>query len=197
MNERFAAKSFSDSKISTDDLDKIVEYGRMSPSSFGIEPWKFIVISNQDLKDKLVENCFNQQQVAQASEVIVILNNRKDFVEGSSHIKDVFTQRMGSEIAEKVAPMAEGMVYSFSEEIRDQWTKKQCYIAGANMMTGAKSLGIDSCPMEGFIEEKVLETLEINSKDYGVALVIPFGFADKPGYSKQRFNLDEIAEFRK
>lgn len=63
MNERFAAKSFSDEKISKENLDKVIEFGRLSPSSLGLEPWKFVVVSNQELKDKLVPACFGQTQV--------------------------------------------------------------------------------------------------------------------------------------
>lgn len=197
MNERFAAKSFStEKKISKDDLNKIVEFGRLSPSSYGLEQWKFIVVSNQELKDKLVPTCYNQPQVGQASEVIVILNKRKEFAQGSSYIADTFTARMPEQAAKVMIPMAEGAIFAKSEEARDEWGKKQGYIAAANMMTGAKSLGIDSCPMEGFVEDSVLEVLGIDSKDYGVAMVIPFGFADKPGYPKARFSVDEVVEFR-
>ena len=198
MNERFAAKSFDLSKkISVEEVEKIVEFGRLSPSSFGLEPWKFVVVSNQDLKDKLVPACANQGQVAQASEVIVILNNKKDFAKGSSFIANTFNSRMPAEVAKNIIPWAEGMIFGMSEEIRSAWTQKQCYIAAGNMMTGAKSLGIDSCPMEGFIEDKVLEILDIDSNDYGVAMVVPFGFADKPGYPKARFSTEQVVEYRK
>jgi nitroreductase len=198
MNERFAAKSFDVSKkISTEDVEKIVEFGRLSPSSYGLEPWKFLVISNQELKDKLVPVCYNQKQLAQASEVVVILNKRKEFEKDSTYISDVFNSRMPPEVAKIVIPMAEGMAFSMSDESKDAWNKKQCYIAAANMMTGAKSLGVDSCPMEGFVEEKVLEVLGIDSKDFGVAMIIPFGFADKPGYPKARFAVEQVVEYRK
>jgi nitroreductase len=196
MKERFAAKSFSDEKISKENLDKIVEFGRLSPSSFGLEPWKFVVISNQELKNKLVEFCFNQEQVTQASEVVIILNKRKEFEKDSSYIRDVFNSRMPEKATKMMIPWAEGMIFGMSEDLKDAWTKKQCYIAAANMMTGAKSIGIDSSPMEGFIEEKVLEVLGIDLKDYGVAMVVPFGFADKPGYPKTRFDVKDVVEFR-
>jgi nitroreductase len=93
-------------------------------------------------------------------------------------------------------PWAEGMIFGMTDEQKDAWTKKQCYIAAANMMTGAKSIGIDSSPMEGFIEDKVLEVLGIHTKNFGVAMVVPFGFADKPGYPKARFGVSDVVEFR-
>lgn len=196
MNERFATKEFSNKKISEADMKKIIEFGRLSPSSFGLEHWKFILVSTQDVKDKLVSACYNQSQVAQASDVIVILSKRKEFEKGSNYISEVFKSRMPEDVAERVIPMAQGFLDNLTDEQKDSWSKKQCYIAAANMMTGAKSLGIDSCPMEGFVENAVASVLDIDLKDYGVALVIPFGYASKSGRPKTRFSFEEVVEFR-
>jgi nitroreductase len=198
MKERFAAKSFDLSKkISTEDVEKIIEFGRLSPSSLGLEPWKFVVISNQELKDKLVPACFGQPQVGNASELIVILNNKVNFKDGSTFLADTFNSRLPEDIAKKMIPTYQGFLDNMNDEQKNDWGKRQCFIAAANMMTGAKSLGIDSCPMEGFVEDKVLEILGIDYKDYGVAMVVPFGFADKPGYPKTRFSVEEVVEYRK
>lgn len=93
-------------------------------------------------------------------------------------------------------PTYQGFLDNMDVSQKDDWSKRQCFIAAANMMTGAKSLGIDSCPMEGFVEDKVLEVLDVDSKEFGVAMVIPFGFADKPGYPKTRFPVEQVVEFK-
>jgi len=198
MNYRFATKEFDTSKkIKEEDLKQILEVGRLSPSSYGLEHWKFVVIKNQELKEKVQEVSYNQKQVGTASEVIVYLTKKKDLRANSEYIKKVFTSRMPQEVVDTLLTITSGHISSFSEERFDEWCKKQNYIAAANMMTYAASIGIDSCPMEGFDESGILKVLNLNSEEYGVALVIPFGFrVNEPKRVKTRLPFEEVVEFR-
>lgn len=197
MNERFAAKEFSSKRISEDDLNKIVDFGRLSPSSFGLEPWKFIVVSNNELKEKLGGACLDQKQVSQASEVFIILAKKVAFKKGSTYISDIIYSRMPEEPAKAVSNWAQSSIDAMSDEQKVSWTQMQCHLAISNMMTGAKSLGVDSCPIGGFIEEKVAKVLDIDLEEYSIALVVPFGFASKSPYPKTRLSFEEVVEFRK
>lgn len=197
MEKRYASKSFDvEKKISKDDLKQILEFGRLSPSSFGLEHWKFLAISNQELKDKLVPVCFGQSQVSSCSDLIVILAKVKQFDDDNSYVEDIFKSRMPKEVVDKILPMTKGFISQFKNkrELID-WSKKQCYIAAANMMTGAKTLGIDSCPMEGFNEDELLKVLDINPEEYKIAMVIPFGYANDTQREKTRLPFEEVVEF--
>ena len=83
---RHATKSFADKKVSREDLNYILEAGHMAPSSFGVEPWKFLVVQGEVLKEKLKEASFNQAQVGNASAVIVLLT-RKDLYLNDGYVE--------------------------------------------------------------------------------------------------------------
>jgi nitroreductase len=75
------------------------------------------------------------------------------------------------------------------------WTARQTYIAGANMMTAAAFIGIDSCPIEGFEKEKVEEILELDTKKWQVAMLLPFGYRVNEQSTQLRLDFDEVVEF--
>lgn len=101
MNYRHACKLFDNTKsVSEDDLDFILECGRLSPSSIGMEQWKFVVIQNDELKQKLQGACFNQPQVGTSSVVVAILAKIKELEVGSEYIDKVLMRR-GKEVGEQ------------------------------------------------------------------------------------------------
>ena len=79
----------------------------------------------------------------------------------------------------------------------EMWSEKQCYIAAGNMMTAAALIGIDSCPIEGFLSDKVDAILGIDTSVYQSALVIPFGYKAQDARGKHRLSFDEVVEFKK
>jgi hypothetical protein len=199
MQDRHAAKQFDETKtIDEETIYSILEVGRLSPSSFGLEHWKFVVVESQELKEKLQEVSFNQKQVGTASHVVVFLAKKKDLRAHSQYVKDIFISRIPDlKIAEQLIDVHAGFVSQLNEDQFDAWCKKQCYIAAANMMTYAKMIGVDSCPMEGFIEEKVLEVLGKNKEEYGVALIVPFGYANDIKREKARLPFEKVVEFKR
>ena len=198
MNYRHATKEFDSQKtIDENMIDNILEVGRLSPSSFGFEPWKFVVVENQALKEELAPACFNQKQITTGSHIIFILTKKEDMEPQSHYIKDLLSSRLSQEHVQKVMQIQEGLYNGLGEDKYDMWLKAQCYIPAANMMTYAAGNQIDSCPMEGFNEEEVLKTLNYDSKKYGVAMVVAFGYrADEP-QEKTRLPIEEIVDFRK
>lgn len=198
MNYRHAAKEFTpDKKISDSEMKEILEVGRLSPSTFGFEPWKFLVVENQELKEKLTPACFNQKQIESSSHVVIYLSTKKNMRPQSTYLRDLLTPRMPEEIVNHILTMQEGMVSNFSEDRFDMWVKAQSYIAAANMMTYAASLKIDSCPMEGFNEDQVLDILGLDKEEYGVALIVPFGYRKSEPREKTRRPFEDVVEFRK
>jgi len=197
MNFRHACKLFDGKKIPAEDLEFILEAGRLSPSSFGIEPWKFVVVQNQALKEAIESVSWNQKQISTCSDLLIILA-RKD-VRSSDSFTEKQLKRWGLAEAAFASLMAmyKGWVDSRDDHTIEMWSEKQCYIAAGNMMSAAASIGIDSCPIEGFEYKKVDALLGIDTSVYQSAIVIPFGYRAAEQRAKYRLSLDEVVEYKK
>jgi nitroreductase len=202
LNWRASIKAFDASKKLTDEqVQSLTEALRLSASSFGLQPWHFVVISDQAVKDALVEHSWNQPQVKDASHVIVLC--RKETMTDAdvdTYIKDVSETR-GVPLAdlEGYAGMMKGFLSSRSADEIDAWTKNQVYIALGTLLTAAAVEKIDSCPMEGFIPEKYDEVLGLKEKGLKSTLVCPIGYRDENDkYSqakKVRYSEDAVISY--
>jgi len=199
MNFRHACKVFDESKkISEKDLGFILECARKSPSSFGMEAWKFLVITNETLKAKLRPACWDQVQVTSCSHLVVILAGIESVKVESGEVRKRFARRdMPEEMLETYMGLyADHLKETLSsDENIYAWTAKQTYIAAANMMTGAATLGIDSCPIEGYNKEEVESILGLDTKKYQLSMVLPFGYRINPQSVQHRLDLDQVVEF--
>ena len=199
MNFRHACKVFDDiKKIHSEDLDFILEVGRLSPSSFGMEPWKFLVVQNQDLKEKLRPFCWNQPQITTCSDLVVILSKIDDLKPQNEYVGKMFARRnLSEENYEKYLNLyANHLSHTMSsDENILAWGARQCYIAIGNMMSGAASIGIDSCPIEGFEKEKIEEILQLDSSRYQLAVIVAFGYRINEQSEKLRLNKEEIVSY--
>jgi len=206
---RHACKAFdTNKKISDEDFNFILETGRLSPSSFGFEPWKFVVIQNAALREKLKPVSGGATgQLPTASHFVIILARR----EGCLRPDSVHVNKMWKDIhhmPEEVVQDWYDFYKSFVEtELEDndrlifEWSIRQTYIALGNMMTAAAQIGIDSCPIEGFDKKQLTAILQnegiINGDDFGVACMVAFGYRQKdPKRPQTRQHLDEIVEWQ-
>ena len=202
MNWRYACKSFdSTKKVSKEDLNKILESLRLSASSFGLQLWKFIVIENQKIQDSLVEHSWNQQQVAQASHVILFCRPKSiddSFVD--KYVADIAKTR-GEEVEslKGYSDMMKGFIARKDERAQGEWMKNQLYIALGNLLTTAAIMDIDTCAMEGIIPSKWDEVLGLADKNLTSVVACPIGFRssdDKYANSaKVRFPMEDVVEF--
>lgn len=209
---RHACKEFDvNKKISDEDFHFILETGRLSPSSFGFEPWKFVVIQNQDIRNKLLPVAWGaQKQLPTASHFVVILARKKEeMIYNSSYISN-FMKNI-QQLPEEVITMKRGFYKEFqendfqlleSDRAMFDWASKQTYIALGNMMTAAAQIGIDSCPIEGFQQEKVDAILKeegiISDDTFGVSVLVAFGYRlEEPKRDKTRQTMDMIVEWIK
>lgn len=199
MNFRHACKVFDENKkIESEDLDFILEVGRLSPSSFGMEPWKFLVVQNQELKEKLRPFCWNQPQITTCSDLVVILSKIDDLKPQNEYVGKMFSRRnLSQENYEKYLNLyANHLSHTMSsDENILAWGARQCYIALGNMMSGAASIGIDSCPIEGFEKEKIEEILQLDSSRYQLAVIVAFGYRINEQSEKLRLNKEEIVSY--
>lgn len=207
---RHATKAFDpEQKISEDDFEFILETGRLSPSSVGSEPWKFLVIQNQELREQLREFTWGAQgQLPTASHFVVILA-RNDVRYDSAYLRDqmIEVKQMPAEMFETILPrykefQERDLNLLESERALFDWASKQTYIALGNMMTAAAEIGIDSCPIEGFQKEAVENILSnaglMGNGEYGVSVMAAFGYrTEKELRPKARRGLDEIVQWVK
>lgn len=207
MHFRHATKEFdSTKKISEEDFKTILDIGRLSPSSFGFEPWKFLVIQNEALREKMKEFTWGAQgTLSSASHFVVILARKsKSMKHGSKYIN--YMMNDVKQLPLDVQKIYAGFYEKFQKEDFNllendraifDWASKQTYIALANMMSGAAYIGIDSCPTEGFdvkkTEEFLKNELHIDTEEYGVSVMVPFGYrVDKELREKSRQALNDI-----
>lgn len=201
MNFRHACKIFDETKkVSSEDMNYILEAGRKSPSSFGMEPWKFLVITNQELKEKLKPLCWNQPQITTCSHLVVILAAIDAVKPASGEVERKFKRR---EMPQDKLDFYLGLYASHltdtlsSDENVYAWTVKQTYIAMGNMMTAAAIKGIDSCPIEGFEKENVEKALNLDLTKYQLSCIVPFGYRINEQSTQLREALEDVVEFIK
>ena len=157
-----------------------------------------MVVTDKELKEKLRPICWNQAQITTCSHLVVILA-AIDALKPSSGIPQ---KRFARRRLPKEKEEAYVKLYSefMAKEIADDakmfaWSSKQTYLAAMQMMLAAASLEIDSCPIEGFEREKVEELLGIDTKEFRVSLLLPFGYRIYPQSEHLRRDFDEVVEF--
>lgn len=209
MQFRHATKQFDDSRtISEQDFNTILETGRMSPSSFGFEPWKFVVIQNPELREKMLAFSWGAQgQLPTASHFMIILARKhSDMHFDSDYIHHMMhdVKQLPDDVIEIYRRFykkfqQEDFKLLDTERSLDDWSAKQTYIALANMMTGAAYLGIDSCPIEGFdidmTTEFIQQELGIDTDQFAPAVMVAFGYRKEEPRPKSRQALDDVTSW--
>ena len=196
---RYSAKQFDPSRaIPTEDWEIIEQSLMLTPSSFGLQPWKFIVVENKEIRAALQQESWNQPQVTEASHFLV-LTARTDLtaVDIDSWI-ECMCSAQGKD-ASSFAPLS-SMIAGFSaaktQQERHQWNIRQVYIALGQLMTTAALLGIDACPMEGINTATYDRLLGLEGEGYATAVACALGYrAESCKYAtipKARFDRDKV-----
>lgn len=205
FHRRYATKKFDPNrKISPEDWQIIMESAQLSPSSFGYEPWKFLLIENQKIKEDLKELAWGAVNSLNGASHFLICLARKDVTADSDYVKK-FVEEILNTKYEAHSPRTDAFRNFQKNDLkldttraRFDWACKQSYIALGNMLTTAAWLGIDSCPIEGFNYEKVnqyLSNLNLFDLDqFGVSYMAGFGYRDQPITPKKRRPLNQVFE---
>ena len=201
LNWRYATKKFDpDKKISEADWKALEQSLVLSPSSFGLQPWRFFVIRNPEIRQQLLEHSWGQTPVVNASHLVVFAI-KKDL---NNDDVDLHIQKMAEVQQVPVENLA-----GFGKVIKgfldnpdldpDTWSTKQVYIALGFFMTCAATLEIDTLPMEGFVPPKYDEVLGLADKGYKSVVVCCAGYrADDDKYAgspKVRFATEKIVQY--
>lgn len=206
---RHACKAFdSQKKISDADFNVILEAGRLSPSSFGFEPWQFLVVQNPALREKILPIACGQQQITTASHLIITLHRRGDDLKPGSDYLESFmrdVQKLPDDVHKMIGDFYAYFQNTLFKIAGDdykvaEWAARQTYLPMANMMTTAAMLGIDSCPIEGFVRDDLEALLAVEAgvdlSKFGVAHITAFGYREaEPKRAKTRRSRDEVVRF--
>lgn len=206
---RHACKEFDASKtIPADEFALILETARLSPSSFGFEPWHFIVVQDKALRESLKQHAWGAPlKLDTASHFVLCLGMKSPFLGADSAYLPRFMREVQHH-PDDIANMRLGFYKQFQQsdfDLTDErklfdWASKQCYIALANMMTVAAMRGIDSCPIEGFKQKEtdalLAEQFGVNLQEYGLAYMVAFGYRKQDPKAKTRRDLSQIVTWK-
>jgi nitroreductase len=179
LNWRYATKKFDSARqVAESDLNTLLEAIRLSPSSYGLQPYRVLVLTDRDLREQLRPLCWNQPQITDASHVLVFAS-QKDF---GMELVDSYlelvsgTREVPLDSLSGYGEFMKSKLLGLPAEVKAAWTSRQAYLAAGNLLTAAASLGIDTCPMEGFEREAVDSLLNLHEKGLTTALIIPVGY---------------------
>ncbi|MFQ4139548.1 NAD(P)H-dependent oxidoreductase [Nodosilinea sp. PGN35] len=180
LNWRYATKQFDPTRTIADSTWLALEQSLvLSPSSFGLQPWKFFVVRNPALRQQLKEHAWGQAQITDASH-LVVLAIKKDI--GAAEV-DQFVARMAEvrQVSTSTLDGYGGMVKGFLAQppypiTMDSWAARQVYIALGFLMYSAALLGVDTCPIEGFSPEKFNELLQLPEQGYSAVVLCAVGY---------------------
>lgn len=186
IDHRLAVRVYSDRKISKEDVDFILDAAWLSPSSIGLEAWRFIVLEDDSIKEALKEIAWGAQYQLETASHFVLLIAGKDVRYDSDNVYQSLVRRGLTDEADLNARLARYRSFQESDMHLDSpralfdWAAKQTYIALGNMMMTASLMGIDSCPIEGFDYDKVNQLLSkaglIDPQKEGITSMLSLGY---------------------
>ncbi|HPX88580.1 MAG TPA: NAD(P)H-dependent oxidoreductase [Methylophilaceae bacterium] len=206
---RHACKAFDANKqVAKEDIDFILETARLSPSSFGFEPWHFIVVQDPALRERLQNGAWGAtKKLETASHFVLCLTMKGHFLRHDSPYIAHFMKNV-QHLPDDVIAQRSQFYRTFQESDFDltneralfDWASKQCYIALGNMMTAAAMIGIDSCPIEGFkqtVTDAILhEDFDIDTTQYGISYMVAFGYRLNPPKTKTRRPTEQVITWK-
>ncbi len=179
LNWRYATKSFDPSKeITVSELEKLKEVVKLSASSYGLQAYKILFIENPIIREKLKNHSWGQQQVTDASHLMVFCryDNLTD-----QHIDDfIFLKAMVQNVSmdqlKGYGDFIKSKLSNKSVQEIEHWMEKQIYIALGNLLMGCAELKIDACPIEGFQNEQYDDILGLKEKGLKSVVVTAIGY---------------------
>lgn len=197
---RYATKQFGPTRrIPEPDWRTLEEALVLTPSSFGLQPWRFIIVTDQATKEQLVTASWDQRQVAEASHVVVFAIKKKlgmpdvdHYLGRMAHVRGVSAESLTG-FRDVLVEFLDRPAAEFSV---NAWAARQAYIALGNFMTSAALLGIDTCPLEGIVPSAYDQILGLTAQEYQTVVVAAAGYraaGDKYAVlPKVRFPREEV-----
>ncbi|WP_345990951.1 NAD(P)H-dependent oxidoreductase [Chryseobacterium sp. Chry.R1] len=178
LSRRYSVKKFNKEIIPQETLHNILESGKLSASSLGLQPYKILVVESEEMKQKLIPAFYNPSQISTCSHLIVIVSKKtidESYIRGYfNHISEVRNIPL-----ETLDPFKKSINQHIVQKKDDEifnWAEKQSYIVLANLMYAAAIENVDTCPMEGFREDLIENILNLDPKTEKVTVTLAMGY---------------------
>jgi len=199
QNWRYATKKFdATKKISNEDLNILKEAIRLSSSSYGLQPYKVIIVENPELRAKIQPAAWGQSQIVEASHLIIFANETHleeedidNYIANISATRDIPVDSLAG-----YSDFMKSKILTLPQDVKTIWTAKQTYLALGNLLNAAAELKIDVTPMEGFVPEQVNEILGLEKLGLNTSLIATLGYRHEEDatqhYKKVRKSQEEL-----
>lgn len=201
QNWRYATKKFnSEKKISNSDLEILKQAIQLSSSSYGLQPYKVLIIENEEIRKQLQPASWGQSQITDASHLLVFASETNVDAEYITRYAENMakTRNIPFDSVKGYADFMIGNIASLTPEKQIIWAQKQAYLALGNLLNAAAELKIDVTPMEGFLPEQYNEILGLKEKGLHATLVATIGYRHEEDetqhYAKVRKPITELFE---
>jgi nitroreductase len=199
LNWRYATKKFdATKKISSEDLNTLKEAVRLSASSYGLQPYKVVIVENPEIREQLKAAAYGQTQITDASQLFIFANDLNVGAESvDAYIKNISeTRGVPADALAGFSDMMKGTIANLSSENKNIWTAKQTYIALGTLLSAASELKIDATPMEGFNAAAFNEILGFDKLGLNASVIATVGYRhgedDTQHYKKVRKSHEEL-----
>ena len=181
LNWRYAAKAMNGKKVSQDKIDNIIEAARLAPTSSGLQPFEIIVVTNQEVKEKIRPIAWNQSVITDCSHLLVFAAWDTYTEDRINYMFDLTNEIRGfkNEGWENYRQMLLKMYPQQDAEVNFNHAAKQAYIAFSQAIIAAAYEGVDATPLEGFEADKLDEILDLRAKGLRSAVMLPIGYRDE------------------
>ncbi|PLR96848.1 nitroreductase family protein [Bacillus sp. T33-2] len=188
IQSRHSIRKFVQEPIPREDLDQIFSLVRLAPSAWNVQPWRFHVVTDAGLKEKLQDAAYGQGQVTSAAAVVLAASDMEDVL---ANLPETVHPGMPPERQQEEVAYLSSFFNGMTVEERGQWALTQTNIALGFLLIAVQGLGYASVPMLGFDQDKAKEILGLPAH-VRFAAMVPIGRADGEGFPHHRFDLDKI-----
>ncbi|TDX84444.1 NAD(P)H-dependent oxidoreductase [Epilithonimonas xixisoli] len=201
LNWRYSVKRFNGKKISSEKLNNILEAGRLSVSSQGLQPYHLLVVENDETIQKLIPAFYNPSQISTCSHLIALVsktNINKEYVD--NYFSHIINER-GVTLEQLVAfrNNINSQLENQTSQEMESWSEKQSYIVLGSLIMASAQENIDTCPMEGFRQDILEDILKIDKESEKIAVVLTLGYRAEDdnfqNFKKVRKPADKFIKF--
>lgn len=181
LNWRYAVKKFdATKKVSDADFQILQDSLVLSPASYGLQLYKFVIVTDENVKKELLPHAYGQSQVVDCSHLIVIASKDTTTIEDVDYLVERIIEVRGTprEMIAEYEGMMKGFVNGHDQDFLKAWNARQAYIALGFLMETAALKEIDTCPMEGFDPKEFSRILGLDKEGFTATVICPIGYRD-------------------
>ena len=189
IQTRRAIKHYDSShRMSEEEINLILDHAMLAPTAFNIQNWRFVVVTDQELRKRIREVAWDQTQVTDASVLIILTADKRAWAKSPER----YWRNAPKEVGDILVPALQGY-YNGRESVAIDECHRSCGMAGMTIMLQAKAMGYDSCPMDGFDFEKVAQLINL-PEDHVISFMIAIGKGTKQAWPRPgQLPRDEVA----